>query len=87
MQAPARTPSGARLRGFEKLQFCLVDCPGHASLVRTVIGGAQIIDLVLLVIDVTKGIQTQTAECIVIAEILANRMVIVLNKASGGPGL
>ena len=28
------------------LQFTLVDCPGHASLIRTIIGGAQIIDLV-----------------------------------------
>jgi hypothetical protein len=31
-----------------------VDCPGHASLIRTIIGGAQIIDLMLLVIDITK---------------------------------
>jgi selenocysteine-specific elongation factor len=42
-----------------------VDCPGHASLIRTIIGGAQIIDLMVLVIDATKGIQTQTAECLV----------------------
>ena len=34
-----------------------MDCPGHASLIRTIIGGAQIIDLMLLVVDVTKGIQ------------------------------
>ena len=26
--------------------------------------GAQIIDMMLLVIDITKGMQTQTAECI-----------------------
>lgn len=37
------------------MQITLVDCPGHASLIRTVIGGAQIIDLVLLVIDAQKG--------------------------------
>ena len=41
------------------LQFTLVDCPGHASLIRTVIGGAQIIDTMLLVVDVTKGIQAR----------------------------
>ena len=40
-----------------EMQFTLVDCPGHASLIRTIIGGAQIIDLMLLVVDVTKGIQ------------------------------
>ena len=30
----------------KKLQITLVDCPGHASLIRTIIGGAQIIDMV-----------------------------------------
>ena len=24
---------------FEKLQYTLVDCPGHASLIKTIIGG------------------------------------------------
>jgi translation initiation factor 2 gamma subunit (eIF-2gamma) len=45
------------LRCCREIQFTLVDCPGHASLIRTIIGGAQIIDLMLLVVDVTKGIQ------------------------------
>lgn len=34
----------------------------------------------LLVIDVTKGIQTQTAECLIIGEITCDRMLVVLNK-------
>lgn len=34
----------------------------------------------LLVIDITKGIQTQTAECLIIGEITCDRMLIVLNK-------
>ena len=25
--------------GYEHVQFTLVDCPGHASLIRTIIGG------------------------------------------------
>uniref|UniRef100_A0A7S1FCT1 Tr-type G domain-containing protein n=1 Tax=Noctiluca scintillans TaxID=2966 RepID=A0A7S1FCT1_NOCSC len=66
--------------GYDTIQVCLVDCPGHASLIRTVIGGAQIIDLCMLVIDANKGIQTQTAECLVVAEILVNQLVIILNK-------
>ncbi|GFR28634.1 selenocysteine-specific elongation factor [Trichonephila clavata] len=65
---------------FEILQFTLVDCPGHASLIKTIIGGAQIIDLIMLVIDITKGIQTQTAECLVLGEITCNHMIVVLNK-------
>lgn len=48
--------------GYNQVQYTLVDCPGHASLIRTIIGGAQIMDLALLVVDATKGIQTQTAE-------------------------
>ena len=57
-----------------------MDCPGHASLIKTVLGAAQIIDMMLLVIDVNKGIQTQTAECLVIGEITSNDLLVVLNK-------
>ncbi len=46
---PASSPPGAMLH------FTLVDCPGHASLIRTILGGVRIVDMVLLVIDVTKG--------------------------------
>ena len=35
-------------------QYTLVDCPGHASLIKTVIQGATIIDYMLLVVDVNK---------------------------------
>lgn len=28
--------------GYSHVQFTLVDCPGHASLIRTIIGGAQV---------------------------------------------
>jgi selenocysteine-specific elongation factor len=73
-------PSTITSAGFDAVQFTLVDCPGHASLIRTVVGGAQIMDLMILVIDVTKGIQTQTAECIVIGEITTEKMIVVLNK-------
>ncbi len=34
----------------------------------------------VLVIDAQKGIQTQTAECIVIGEITCERLVVVINK-------
>ena len=80
------TPPHLTSSEFENVQFTLVDCPGHASLIRTVIGGyysfqllgyahffffffspgAQIIDLMLLVIDATKGMQTQTAEVVIL---------------------
>lgn len=44
---------------YDELQVTLVDCPGHASLIKTIIGGAQIIDMMMLVVDVNRGIQTQ----------------------------
>lgn len=73
-------PEHLKDSGYDAVQFTLVDCPGHASLIRTIIGGAQIIDLMMLVIDITKGIQTQTAECLVIGEITCEKMIVVLNK-------
>jgi selenocysteine-specific elongation factor len=57
-----------------------VDCPGHASLIRTIIGGAQIIDIMFLIVDLTKGIQAQTAECIIIAELYTRKVIVILNK-------
>jgi selenocysteine-specific elongation factor len=65
----------------DQLQVTLVDCPGHASLIRTIIGGAQIIDMVLLVVDALKGWQAQTTECLVLAELTSPHLVVALNKA------
>lgn len=39
------------LEPYEFLQFTLVDCPGHASLMKTIIGGASIIDFMMLIVD------------------------------------
>ncbi len=36
--------------------------------------------MMILVVDVVKGMQTQTAECLVIGEILCDKMIVVLNK-------
>merc|ERR1712137_548419 len=65
---------------FSEFQYTLVDCPGHASLIKTIIGGAHIIDMMILVIDVNKGIQTQTAECIVIGQLTTKHLIVALNK-------
>lgn len=47
---------------------------------KTVIGGASIIDLMILVVDCQKLIQTQTAECIVLGEILMDKLIVAFNK-------
>ena len=36
--------------------------------------------MMLLVVDIVKGMQTQTAECLIIGEILCEKMVVVINK-------
>ncbi|XP_045760173.1 selenocysteine-specific elongation factor isoform X1 [Mirounga angustirostris] len=80
LPAPPAASGAEPEPGEPQLQVTLVDCPGHASLIRTIIGGAQIIDLMMLVIDVTKGMQTQSAECLVIGQIACQKLVVVLNK-------
>ena len=80
---PARLAPDAAAAGHPPgtpLRFTLVDCPGHASLIRTVIGGASIIDMAILVVDIVKGFQTQTSECLVLAEICCRDLIVVLNK-------
>ena len=72
--------SNKKIIESEYIQLTLVDCPGHASLIRTVISGASIIDTVILVIDSVKGIQIQTVECIALSEILCENITIALSK-------
>lgn len=46
-----REKHGEALAPYDHLQFTLVDCPGHASLMKTIIGGASIIDFMMLIVD------------------------------------
>ncbi|XP_055387086.1 selenocysteine-specific elongation factor [Condylostylus longicornis] len=78
MDIPEQLKSSASDIG--KIQITFVDCPGHASLIRTIIGGAQIIDMMLLVVDAQKGFQTQTSECLVIGELTCEKLFVVINK-------
>ncbi|KAG6583062.1 Selenocysteine-specific elongation factor [Phytophthora cinnamomi] len=69
------------------LQVTLVDCPGHASLFRTILGGVAIIDAVLLVVDCRKGLQPQTVESLLLAALAAKkRVVVALTKTDLLPG-
>lgn len=63
------------------LQVTLVDCPGHASLFKTILGGVAIVDLALLVVDVRKGLQPQTIESLVVGALaVGDRLVVALTK-------
>ncbi|CAG9460818.1 unnamed protein product [Pedinophyceae sp. YPF-701] len=78
----ADTPADLKPRvSADQVQVTLVDCPGHATLLKTILGGAGIIDALVLVIDAVAGVQAQTAECIVVGEcVRAQRMLCVINK-------
>jgi selenocysteine-specific elongation factor len=52
---------------------------------KTIIGGASIIDIMMLVVDAQKLVQTQTAECIVLGEILMDKLVVAMNKVDMFP--
>lgn len=54
-------------------------------LYSSISSGAQIIDLMLLVVDAQKGIQTQTAECLIIGELLQKKLLVVINKIDALP--
>src|SRR5271157_567405 len=59
----------------------LVDAPGHADLIRSVVSSANIIDAAILVIDGTQGPQIQTGEHLVILESFAIKDIfIAINK-------
>ncbi|MHA1999829.1 MAG: selenocysteine-specific translation elongation factor, partial [Promethearchaeota archaeon] len=62
-------------------KIALVDAPGHADLIRSVVASANIIDVALLVIDAMKGPEIQTGEHMVILEVMGiKNVIIVMNK-------
>ncbi|TKR95361.1 hypothetical protein L596_009541 [Steinernema carpocapsae] len=62
-------------------KMALIDCPGHASLIRAVLTASSVFDAAIVVINVASGIEAQTAEHLLIASILCPKHVaIVLNK-------
>lgn len=75
------------LRLSPSLQVTLVDCPGHAALFKTILGGVAIVDLALLVVDALKGLQPQTVESLVVAALaVGGRVVVALSKTDLLPG-
>lgn len=63
---------------LDKYMITLVDAPGHADLIRSVVSCANIIDLAILVVDAVQGPQVQTGEHLLILDILEIKEVVVL---------
>jgi translation elongation factor EF-Tu-like GTPase len=72
---PQQGVAAAAAAAAPALQFTLVDCPGHASLIRTIIGGAQIIDMMLLVVESERDSRENLQQ--------ANELLLKSNAAVG----
>uniref|UniRef100_A0A914BX31 Tr-type G domain-containing protein n=1 Tax=Acrobeloides nanus TaxID=290746 RepID=A0A914BX31_9BILA len=62
-------------------RIALIDCPGHASLIRAVMAASSVFDAAIVIINVLRGIEPQTVEHLLLVSILVpHACVIVLNK-------
>ncbi|VDK53925.1 unnamed protein product, partial [Cylicostephanus goldi] len=62
-------------------RLALIDCPGHAGLIKAVLAASSVFDMAIVVIDASSGIQPQTAEHLLLCSIFCPKQVIlVLNK-------
>lgn len=66
---------------IDEYKIALVDAPGHADLIRSAVASANIIDIALVVIDITKGFEVQTGEHMIVLEALGvTNIIFALNK-------
>lgn len=64
-----------------KYYFTIIDAPGHRDFVKNMITGASQADAAVLVVSAVDGIQPQTREHAILANVLGIRQVIVgINK-------
>ncbi|MFX1481693.1 MAG: selenocysteine-specific translation elongation factor [Promethearchaeota archaeon] len=72
---------GFTMFGLDKYLVTLVDAPGHADLIRSVVAGANIIDSAILVIASDEGPKIQTGEHIVVLLSMGvQSLVVALSK-------
>jgi selenocysteine-specific elongation factor len=64
-----------------EMRVTLVDAPGHADLIRSVVAGANIIDAAILVVAADEGPKVQTGEHIVVLHSLGiDTIVVAISK-------
>ncbi|KAI1713934.1 elongation factor tu GTP binding domain-containing protein [Ditylenchus destructor] len=67
-------------------RISLIDCPGHATLIRAVLAASTVFDAAIIVINAVRGIEVQTVEHLLLASILCPKHVgIVVNKIDLAP--
>ncbi len=64
-----------------KYYFTIIDAPGHKDFVKNMITGASQADAAVLVLSAADGVQAQTREHVILANVLGIRQIIVgVNK-------
>ncbi|MCS3901943.1 selenocysteine-specific translation elongation factor [Methanococcus voltae] len=64
----------------QNYMITLVDAPGHADLIKTVVSAADIIDIALIVVDAKEGPKTQTGEHLLILDNFNIPTIVVITK-------
>jgi len=65
----------------KKRYISFIDCPGHEMLMATMLSGAALMDLAILVIAANEGIKPQTREHLVALQAKkVNKIIIIQNK-------
>jgi bifunctional enzyme CysN/CysC len=65
----------------EKRKFIVADTPGHEQYTRNMVTGASTADLAIILIDVRKGVLTQTRRHTILVSLLGVRQIVVaVNK-------
>ncbi|MFW9833534.1 MAG: selenocysteine-specific translation elongation factor [Candidatus Thorarchaeota archaeon] len=66
---------------LDKYLVTLVDAPGHADLIRSVVAGSNIIDAAILVVAADEGPKIQTGEHLVVLQAMGvDNLLVVLTK-------
>jgi selenocysteine-specific elongation factor len=66
---------------LDKFLVTLVDAPGHADLIRSVVAGSNIIDAAILVVAADEGPMIQTGEHLVVLQSMGvERIIVALTK-------
>ena len=65
----------------KKMNYVLIDAPGHAELIANMLTGASMADAAVLIIAANEGIKEQTLRHAYLIKLLGiNRIIVVLNK-------
>ena len=68
-------------KGSKKRYLSFIDCPGHEMLMATMLSGAALIDVAILLIAANEGIKPQTKEHLIALQAKkVNKIIIVQNK-------